>query len=84
MSQTTYPCTEAAYWVIRADNEFSVEVIIPWNYPITVSPFATADDAKAWIAEHQRQAQSEGKPSGRFRSSGKPARDACDALVGRP
>ena len=78
MSQTTYPCTEAAYWVIRADNEFSVEVIIPWNYPITVSPFPTAGDAKAWIAEHQRQAHFEGKPGGRFRSSGNGGADRRD------
>jgi hypothetical protein len=38
MSQTAYPHTEAAYWLIRADDAFSVEVITPWDHPITVSP----------------------------------------------
>jgi hypothetical protein len=55
VSQTTYLCTEAAYWVIPAGDVFSVEVITPWDYPTTVSPFATAAGAKAWIAEHQTQ-----------------------------
>jgi hypothetical protein len=69
VSQTAYFGTDAAYWVIPADDAFSVEVITPWNYPTTVSPFATATDAKAWIAEHQKRAQSESEPSGKFRSS---------------
>jgi hypothetical protein len=54
MSQTTHPHTGAAYWLIPADDAFSVEVITPWDHPITVSPFVTAADAKAWIAEHRR------------------------------
>jgi hypothetical protein len=59
MSQTAYPHTEAAYWLIHADDAFSLEVITPWDYPITVSPFSTAADAEAWIAEHRWRAQFE-------------------------
>jgi hypothetical protein len=70
MSQTAYPHTEAAYWLIRADDAFSVEVITPWDHPITVSPFATAADAEAWIAEHRRRVRSENEPSRWFRSAG--------------
>jgi hypothetical protein len=62
MSQTTYLDTETAYWVIPVDAAFSVEVVTLWNDPTTVSPFATAADAKAWIAEHRRRVQSEGEP----------------------
>ena len=70
MSQTTYPETEAAYWVILADDAFSVEVVTQWDHPTTVSPFATAADAKAWIADHRRRVQSESEASRWFRSSG--------------
>jgi len=63
MSEAIYLDTEAAYWVIPADAAFSVEVVTPWDDPTTVSPFATAADAKVWIAEHQRRVQSERKPS---------------------
>ena len=63
MSQTAYPHTEAAYWLIHADDAFSVEVITPWDHPITVSPFATAADAEAWIAEHRRRPQFESEAS---------------------
>jgi hypothetical protein len=59
MSQTAYPHTEAAYWLIHADDAFSLEVITPWDHPITVSPFSTAADAEAWIAEHRWRAQFE-------------------------
>ena len=58
MSETTYLDTETAYWVIPADDAFSVEVVTPWDDPTTVSPFATAADAKVWIAEHRRRVQS--------------------------
>ena len=47
MSQTIYPDTEVAYWVILADDAFSVEVVTQWNHPRTVTPFATAADANA-------------------------------------
>jgi hypothetical protein len=70
MSQTIYPDTEVAYWVIPADDAFSVEVVTQWNHPKTVTPFATAADAKAWIAEHRRRVQLESEPSHWFRSSG--------------
>ena len=64
MVQRTHPHAEATYRVIPlANGTFSVEVIIPESYPTTVSPFATAADAKVWIAEYQRRAQSERKPS---------------------
>jgi hypothetical protein len=56
MPQTNYLDTETAYWVISADDAFSVEVVTPWDDPTTVSPFATAVDAKLWIAEHHRRA----------------------------
>ena len=59
MSQRTDPHAEAAYWVIPLDKEaFAVEVITPWNYPTTVSTFASAADAKAWIAAYRRRIQS--------------------------
>ena len=63
MSETTYLDTETAYWVIPADDAFSVEVVTPWDYPITVGPFSTAADVKVWIAEHQRAVRCESKPS---------------------
>ena len=48
MSQTSYPHTETAYWVIPVvDNEFSVEIVSPEYHPTTVGPFATASDVKA-------------------------------------
>jgi hypothetical protein len=54
MSQRTDPHPETAYWVIPLDEEaFAVEVITPWHYPTTVSTFASAADAKAWIAAHR-------------------------------
>ena len=68
MSETTFLDTETAYWVIPTDDAISVEVVTPWDYPTTVSPFATAADAKVWIAEHRRGLQSESKPNGNFRS----------------
>lgn len=63
MSETTYLDTETAYWVIPADDAFSVEVVTQWDDPTTVSQFATAVDAKVWIAEHRRRVQSGSKPS---------------------
>jgi hypothetical protein len=63
MSETTYLDTETAYWVIPADDAFSVEVVTLWDDPTTLSPFATAADATLWIAGHRRRVQSESKPS---------------------
>ena len=64
MSEMTYLDTETAYWVIPTDDAISVEVVTAWNEPITVSPFATAADVKAWIAEHRRRVQSGGPRNG--------------------
>jgi hypothetical protein len=61
MLETIYLDTETAYWVIPADDALSVEVVTPWDDPTTVS-FATAADAKVWIAEHRRGVPSESKP----------------------
>lgn len=55
MTQTSYLHTDLAYWVIPDDDGFSVEVVSSENHPTTVSPFATASEAKAWIAEHREQ-----------------------------
>ena len=63
MSEAICLDTETAYWVIPAEAAFSVEVVTPWDDPTTVSPFATAADAKVWIAKHRRGLQSESKPS---------------------
>jgi hypothetical protein len=55
MSQRTDPHAEAAYWVIPLDKQaFAVEVNTPWDYPTTVGTFASAADAKAWIAARRR------------------------------
>jgi hypothetical protein len=54
MTQTNI-YTDLAYWVIPGDDGFSVEVVSSENHPTTVSPFATASEAKAWIAEHREQ-----------------------------
>jgi len=56
MSEITCPDIEAAYWVIPLHDGFSAEVITSDNHPIIVSPFATATDAKAWIAKHRQGA----------------------------
>jgi hypothetical protein len=34
---------------------FGVEVTIPDSFPTTITSFATAADAEAWIAAHKRQ-----------------------------
>jgi hypothetical protein len=71
MAQRTHPHAEATYRVIPTDDgAFAVEVSIPETHPAKVSPFATQDDAKAWIAEHRRRVQSENEPSRWFRSAG--------------
>jgi hypothetical protein len=63
MLQTHYLDTETAYWVIPANDAFAVEAVTLWEDPTTVGPFATAADAKVWVAEHRREVQSESKPS---------------------
>jgi len=48
------------YRVVPEPNQtFGVEVTIPETHPTTVTSFATAADAEAWIAAHkQRVAES--------------------------
>ena len=54
MSKWTDPHAEVAYWVIPLDKEaFAVEVVTLWDHPTTVGIFASAADAKAWIAAHR-------------------------------
>jgi hypothetical protein len=68
MAQKTFSDAEVTYWVIPVnDDAFSVEVITEQNHPVTISTFATAVEAKAWIALHRRRVQSE-EPW--FRASG--------------
>jgi poly(3-hydroxyalkanoate) synthetase len=66
----THPHAAATYRVILLDDgAFGVEVNIPDSNPTTVKSFQTEADAEAWIAEHQRQVQSQSQPGGWFRSS---------------
>jgi hypothetical protein len=52
-----HPHADATYRVIqRPDKTFGVEVTIPDTHPTTVTSFATAADAEAWIAAHKQQA----------------------------
>jgi hypothetical protein len=55
-----HPHSDATYRVVpRHDRTFGVEVTIPETHPTTVTSFATAADAEAWIAAHkQRVAES--------------------------
>ena len=55
-----HPHSDAMYRVvIQPDRKFGVEVTIPETHPTTVTSFATAADAAAWIAAHkQRVAES--------------------------
>jgi hypothetical protein len=51
-----HPHAEAIYRVISlADKTFGVEVAIPDSEPATVTSFATAADAEAWIAAHKER-----------------------------
>jgi len=69
MLQANYLDTETAYWLIPAEDAFSVEVVTLWEDPTTVGPFATAADAKVWIAEQRREVQSEGELSRYFQAA---------------
>jgi hypothetical protein len=70
MAPRAHPHAEATYRVIPYDDgSFGVEVAIPENFPTTISKFATQADAKAWIANHQRQVQSESQSGRWFRKS---------------
>jgi hypothetical protein len=62
-----HPHFEATYRVVPLNDGFSVEVVIPGSYPTTVSPFATAADAEAWIARHKREVETYAMTTGPFR-----------------
>ena len=48
------PYASATYRVVhQSDGAFGVEVTIPETHPTTVTSFATAEDAEAWIARHK-------------------------------
>ena len=51
-----HPDSDAMYRVvIQPDRKFGVEVTIPETHPTTVTSFATAADAEAWIAAHKQR-----------------------------
>ena len=54
--ERTHPYASATYRVIRqSGGAFGVEVTIPETHPTTVTSFATAEDAEAWIARHKER-----------------------------
>jgi len=67
----THPHAEATYTVVPlAGGNFGVTVAIPDTYPTTVSPFASAAEAEAWIQKHKTQVEA-GATSGQwFRKTG--------------
>jgi hypothetical protein len=67
----THPHAEATYTVVPLEGgSFGVTVAIPDTYPTTVSPFASAAEAEAWIAKHKIQVEA-GATSGQwFRRTG--------------
>jgi len=70
----THPHAEATYRVVAlSSGAFGVEIMIPDIYPTTVSPFATAAEAEAWIARQQRRVAAE-SVSGKWfrRAEGEP------------
>jgi hypothetical protein len=73
----THPHAEASYTIVELrDGAYGVRVEIPDTYPATVSPFANAADAEAWISQHKIQVEA-GATAGRwFRraGSGRPQR----------
>jgi len=66
-----HPHAEATYRVLAGDGDtFQVEVTIPDSFPTRVSPFATRDEAEAWIARHRDNVQSQSSAGGWFRKPG--------------
>ncbi len=67
----THPHAEASYTVVPLpDGTFGVKVAIPETYPTTVSPFASAEEAEAWIVKHKTQVEA-GTATGQwFRKAG--------------
>jgi hypothetical protein len=56
----THPHAEASYKVIAVEGgSFGVEVSIPDSSPTIVTPFASEQDAEAWIASHRRRVRSQ-------------------------
>jgi hypothetical protein len=56
----THPHAEASYKVIAfEDGSYGVEVSIPDSNPTTVTPFASEQDAEAWIASHRHRVRSQ-------------------------
>jgi hypothetical protein len=56
----THPHAEASYKVIPfEDGSFGVEVSIPDSSPTIVTPFASEQDAEAWIAKHRGRVRSQ-------------------------
>jgi hypothetical protein len=50
------PYASATYRVVRqSGGAFGVEVTIPETHPTTVTSFATAEAAEAWIARHKER-----------------------------
>jgi hypothetical protein len=59
----THPHAEAVYRVVQLkDMTYGVEVAVPEAQPATITSFATAADAEAWIADHKIKVQ-DGRPS---------------------
>ena len=54
--ERTHPYASATYRVVRqSGGAFGVEVMIPETQPTTVTSFATAEDAEAWIVGHKER-----------------------------
>ena len=67
----THPHAEATYTVVPLeDGTFGVKVAIPDTYPTTVSPFASAEEAEAWIAKHKTQVEAGAIGGQWFRKTG--------------
>ncbi|HZL58150.1 MAG TPA: hypothetical protein VFC38_00465 [Stellaceae bacterium] len=65
-----HPHAEATFRVVPLKDQaaFGVEVTIPETFPTTITSFATAADAEAWIAAHKLRI-AEGPPATRWRRS---------------
>jgi hypothetical protein len=62
----THPHAEASYTIVElSEGGFGVTVAIPETYPTTVKPFASKEDAEAWIARHRSQVEA-GSTSGQW------------------
>jgi hypothetical protein len=71
MMARTHPHADADYRVVTLkDGGFGVEVKIPDTFPATVSTFATAAEAEAWIADHKGRVKADAGGQRWFRRSG--------------